>query len=254
MNPATRWRETFNVRSYDMDPRGRLSPVALCNFLQEAGSNHAHALGCAVDQLLPRGLTWVISRLHFRLDRYPRWREQLTVETWASTRSGRFFLREFRLLDGEDRPIGAATSSWLVLDIAARRAVDDPDFAADMPFVAERAMADDFARLPEPREAAHRQEYDVRLGDLDVNRHVNNVHYVAWALEAVPTAVWRAKRLVGVEISFRAEGRHGDTIESICDATDDGDGFRHSVRRVGDGVELARLRTAWRPEGGAARI
>ena len=79
-----------------MDDLWRLRLAALCNFLQESAVAHAQALGMGRDALLAINLTWVLSRFHVRVAAYPRWGQDLTVETWPSAVSGQFALREFR--------------------------------------------------------------------------------------------------------------------------------------------------------------
>ena len=244
-NPV--WRETFPVRTFQIDPLLRVSPQTVFNFLQEAASNHSAAMGCAVDQLIPRGLTWVVSRIHLKMDRYPAWREQVTVATWPSAVQGRFAVRDFLLRDAKGGRVGVATSSWLIIDLKSRSAVADLDVIGAMPLNEVRALPDAFPRLAEPAAEQYRREYSVRLSDMDPNRHVNNVNYVVWMLETVPTETWRTLHLADVEVSFKAESFYGDEIESVSDRVEE-EGetvFRHQVRRVGDGKELARMKSTW---------
>jgi len=241
------WRENFTIRSFEIDPFLRVTPLTICNYLQEAASNQARSLGCAVDQIVPRGLTWVISRIHLRMERYPRWREQITIETWPSAVQGRFALRDFVLSDGNGERLGVATSSWLVIDIEKRRPVVMPEIMALLPAQEIRALDDPFPKLPEPESPDFAKEYSVRLSDLDPNMHVNNVKYVEWGLETIPTRFWRRSRLADIEISFKAESLYGDEVLSVSDRVEVGESdiFRHSVRRVADEAELARMRTTW---------
>ena len=58
------YEKTFTVRSYEVDELGRVRPTALLNYLQEASGDHARQLGIAVRDIMPQGLTWVLSRMH----------------------------------------------------------------------------------------------------------------------------------------------------------------------------------------------
>ena len=80
--PPAVWEETFRTRAYEVDAGGAASPLTLCNWLQEAAGNHANALGWSVDALAPKGLTWVLSRLHLEIGRLPAWKEVVRVATW----------------------------------------------------------------------------------------------------------------------------------------------------------------------------
>jgi medium-chain acyl-[acyl-carrier-protein] hydrolase len=241
------WRETFRVRSQDMDDLWRLRFTALCNFLQESAVAHAQALGMGRDALLTRNLTWVLSRFHVRLGDHPAWGRDLTVETWPSAVLGQFALREFRILDTGGRELGAATSSWMVIDLMTKKPALLPEFIAQLHVKCPgRALADPFDKIPSPEKTATSRLLAVRRSDLDVNRHVNFVKTIEFGLEAVPASIWEKRQVADLEISFRSEIVLGDNIETRA-------GFLfkeplrlgHSLVRVSDGLETARLATTW---------
>jgi hypothetical protein len=100
-----------------------------------------------------------------------------------------------------------------------------------------------------------------------MNRHVNNASYLEWIMDDVPTAVFEAAFMSGVDIEYRSETKYGDEIASrssllrpdgTCllpeEAGGDGVGqadgpltFQHVLLRPADGAELLRARTQWRP-------
>ena len=63
-----------------------------------------------------------------------------------------------------------------------------------------------------------------RRSDMDMNGHVNNVTYLAWALETVPRAVFGVAHLYQVEIDFKAECKSGQLVESLAAHTGAGAG------------------------------
>jgi len=84
----------------------------------------------------------------------------------------------------------------------------------------------------------------VRHSDHDFNRHVNNAHYVEWALECLPDD-WRASRRVcELDISYRASAMWGDTVISEA-VRESGEVLLHRIRRASDHAVLATARTVW---------
>lgn len=239
----------FTVRSYEVDSRGRVRVTAILNYLQEVAGDHALLLGVAVRDLLPQGLTWVISRMHLKLSDEVSSKEELLVRTWPSTRDVRFTCREFELLAANGRSLGAATASFAVLDIVTRRPVETSRLPA-YPLVARRAVTDDFVTIPRLTESESELTFRVGRGDLDINNHLNNVVYAGWALETVPKAVADESRLVDMEIAFRAEAFYGETVVArssiLADAAHAA--YLHQIVRAKDGLELARLISRWQPE------
>ncbi len=243
------WTERHAIRASEMDFRGHLSVRALCELLQEAAGNHAQALGVG-----PQGWTWVLREWQFEMAAWPRWRQEVTIETWPSGLNEMVATRDFRLLDGDGQPIGRATSRWMVVDFRRRRPIRMPDAvrAIRRP---ERAVlaADTLPRAAPDGPPGLAVDYRVRFADLDINEHVNNVSYVEWVLETVPREVLRGATLAAMTTAFRAECRSEATVtvERWADPERSAPGrpaFLHRVLEKEGARELAAARTLWRLE------
>jgi len=245
-NPTTPWEDTFRVRSYEADANGFASPVSICNYIQESAGNHAHHLGFAIDQLMERERTWVLFRLSLRMNAYPRWRDDIVVTTWPAGAHRIYAHRDFLVRDLQGGSLGAAGSIWLLVDLNTRRPLKMP---AEIDAMAmkdrPRARSADLEkRLVPPKNPAMERRFIARTSDIDVNRHVNNVRFIDWALEAVPRDVREQKRLVELDAEFLAEGFDGDEVASA--AEDCGEGrYAHHISRVSDDKRLAIAMSRW---------
>lgn len=242
------WTESFKIRAYEAGANGRVSIQAICNYLLESAANHAAALNVSIERLFKMNLTWVLSRFHVQMYRYPRWPDVITVETWPVLKESHYAIRDFRLLDSKNNIIGVASSSWMMIDFIARKPVALPDFIdAIQNKEAGRTLEDPFERLPKTAQVDFAKEFHVRQSDLDVNQHVYSVHYLSWALEAIPKEIWKSHFLKDVEINYRAESVYGDFVLSNCQKQDEDDQvvFVHQLHRKKDEKELTRLKTTW---------
>jgi acyl-ACP thioesterase len=242
------FQKEYVVHTYETDARGIARPVALLNYLQDSAGEHAGRLGLSVIDLFKRGLTWVLSRYHVRVHRYPALGARLEVTTWPSGKRGRFATRDFEVADGAGGPVLSATSSWMVLDLAQKKPIDVEGVVGLTYAIEKRALDDPFASLPVPAARDAEARFRVEASRLDWNRHVNNAVYVQWALEAVPPDVLLARRPVDLEVSYRAEAFYGDEVLSAVQRLpEDGSGpaFLHQILNAATGAELARLRTRW---------
>lgn len=238
----------FPVRYHELDSHGNVRPVTLLNYMQDAAGMHARRLGVSVVDLRAQGFTWVLSRMHLVVDRYPRGGESVLMRTWPATRQGLFSCREFELLDGQGVVTGRATTSWALLNVATRRPVRLEGNLPHYPLLPRRAIEDDFSTLPHFPEAATTElTFRVLRDNLDINNHVNNAVFAGWALEAVPDEL-AAHALAGLEIAFRAEALYGESIVSRCAVLEEGGQAccLHQIVNERDNRELARLRTRWR--------
>jgi len=237
----------YLVRYYEADFRGTLSPVTMLDYFQDAASGHSLRLGHSVMDLQKKNMTWVLSRYHVRMLRCPGVGETLQVRTWRSAVEGIFALREFELTDEMDNILALATSSWVIVNMDTKRPVKIESVFAELPVHDTRALTDDFRTLEKSGEWAEEKSFRVRMGDLDMNRHVNHTVYVEWALESMPGDVLQNCRLSEIEISYRGEAFHGDTVLARTDRLGNYDppSFLHQITNARDGRELTRLKTIW---------
>lgn len=242
------YRQSFSVHSYDVDPRGLLSPRALCAYLQEVAGRHAEQLGVSMERLGEGGLAWVLRRLRLELRRGISERERLEVTTWPSGADGVLARREFELRDASGEAAGVASSQWVVVDVAARTVVRlPPAVLALEPATRAATLTLDRRPLPSAELWALQAPVVVRRGDLDVVGHVNNTRYVEWLWESLPDEVWSGRRLTWLEIVFLGEARHGDRVLSrSAPAAEEGAQLLHSLVDA-SGRELARALSAWTP-------
>lgn len=236
----------FTVQPYEADQHNYARPVALLNYLQSAAGVHAARLGVAVSDLRKSGHTWVLSRVHLAMERYPRGGRTVRVRTWPATRDRLFTVRDFQLFDTDAVLIGRATTSWAVLNLETRRPVKLADVLPQYPINPERSLHDTFGTLPQLENFDYELRLPVLRGDLDINRHVNNTVYAGWALETIPEEVDNSCFLAGIEIDFRAEALYGDSIVARTARGEEEGCFIHRIENASDGREVARLRTHWR--------
>ncbi len=245
------WREEYQIRSYEVDCRNRLSILAIFAFMQEAASKHAEALGVSIHQLISENYTWLLSRLKIKIASFPGWNDQIQVCTWPSGVQQLFALRDFELKDVNDRSIAAALSAWLIIDLQKRRPVRITPFVERLkPIEGNHILGDRLDKLPALSDQTHEKGFAVRHSDLDINQHANNVKFVEWLIEGVPDAILKTMVPVEFEINFLAEAFHNDRILASCaPQNSDNTEYLHRLTRQQDGRELARAMTKWRECG-----
>ncbi len=246
MDESLIYRREYLIHTYEIDFRERARPNSLLNYLQDAAGGQAQEMGFSVESLFRQGLTWVLSRYHIKIDRYPVLGEKVTVLTWPSGRSEFHALRDYEMVDSSGKKILAATSSWMVIGLKSKQPVPVSSLYAEEIVLPRRALDDDFSPLPALPSAEREVEFPVEVRHLDLNRHVNNVVYVEWALEAMPPEILFAAFPVEIEVAYRAEAVYGHRVVSRVGAADkETNEFWHQIVHQENGRELARLRTRW---------
>ncbi|GLC41093.1 hypothetical protein PLESTB_000943700 [Pleodorina starrii] len=283
------FREEHRIRGYEVSPDQRATVVTVANLLQEVAGNHAVGVWGRTDEgfaSLPsmKNVIFVMTRLQIRMHQYPKWGDIVAVETYFSEEGRLAFRRDWKVTNASTGAVlGAATSTWVTINMDTRRLVKLPDnlrkrFLRFGPESSEHVLPPDETKkkLPEmelPGQVQAPQQV-ARRSDMDMNGHINNVTYLAWALESVPEDVYRSQELYEVELDFKAECTAGNTIEAHCNYLDgqgpagnggngsgsangngNGNGrhqlrLLHSLQKCDDAgcQELVRARTSWVPK------
>ena len=206
---------SWAVRTYECGPDGMATMASVCNWLQEAASLNAGALAFSKSDFEASGenISWVLTRLKVRMLRLPKWGETVSILTFP--RGGRKIVayRDFVLSDADGSAIGHAASEWMLIDLASRKVVAIPSevFAAANTVRAPVFGDEPFVRLRWGcREASSDAlAFRARRGDIDLNGHVNNVHYVEWLMEGRPAAAGPCREL---DIVFKSETLAGEEV------------------------------------------
>ena len=206
---------SWAVRTYECGPDGRATMASVCNWLQEAASLNAETLAFSKSDFEAAGenISWVLTRLKVRIARFPKWEEKVSILTFP--RGGRRIVayRDFVLTGADGAELGRATSEWMLIDLASRKIVAIPDgvFAAANT-VREPVFGEEpFAKLRWDckAESPDALAFRARRGDIDLNGHVNNVHYVEWLMEGRPEAAGPCHE---IDIVFKSETLAGEEV------------------------------------------
>ncbi len=245
--------QNFKSRHSECDPDLRVTPPAMLDYFQEVGGRHCIPHGMAVPEIIDvHGLSWVLSGLSARFEAYPRWPEELTVETWARNLRGFKALRDFQAKDSTGHLCTRASSTWALIDVKSRRPVRLDSFAEKFP------VNPDFEALPEskPGKVVLPGTFDgkeelivVSPADLDYNHHVNNIRYLVWLMMHQDENFLAERELAELNIAFLGETVSGDRLLLRGSQTGEGDRI-YSFQREGDGKEVCRIFTCWRKKEG----
>ena len=206
---------SWAVRTYECGPDGVATMASVCNWLQEAASLNAEALSFSKSNFEASGanISWVLTHLKVKMQRFPKWGETVSILTFP--RGGRKIVayRDFILYGEDGGEIGLATTEWMLIDLASRKVVAIPDgvFAAANT-VREPVFGDEpFAKLRWNCDEATLDAlvFRARRGDIDLNGHVNNVHYVEWLIEGRSDAACACREL---DIVFKSETLVGEEV------------------------------------------
>ncbi|GAB2300387.1 Palmitoyl-acyl carrier protein thioesterase, chloroplastic [Dionaea muscipula] len=266
------FRQNFSIRSYEIGADRTASIETLMNHLQETALNHVKNTGLLDDgfgstpEMCKRNLIWVVARMQVLVDRYPTWGDVVQVDTWACASGKNGMRRDWLVRDCNTGGIlTRASSVWVMMNKETRKLSKMPDeVRAEIRgyFLDKPPVIDDDGRklrkLDDNTAEYIRKGLTPRWSDLDVNQHVNNVKYIGWILESVPSPIMETHELSGMTLEYRRECGRDNVLQSLANVVtgassfdgllDSGNVECQHLLRLDDGSEVIRARTEWRPK------
>ena len=210
------------IGDFTLDCTGRVKVATLCDFLQAAATAHAEKLGVGMLALQEQGITWMLTKMDIAFYEWPDRHSSLSLTTWPSGVRGHLICcRDFDMADTAGRTALRATSEWVCVNFQTRKLARlSPTLLTLAPPDAPRV---EMTPMPDFGGAAFTPSGEcrilVRRADLDINRHVNNVHYIEWLFEPLSDAAY-GRALRHLSIGYHAEALAGDEVTSrVSEAT-----------------------------------
>ena len=237
------YSQEFTIGSFDSDWHGNAKLTSICNYLQEIAGNHVDKIGQGIDDLSQNNHAWVLSRMKIKIMRPAKWKETIRIETFPTGIKGLFGARDFRIYDQANEIIALASSYWLVVDLISHRPIRPHDIVKHMPIGNYSGVfEEELGKLtPLTQEAELIEEIKVHYSDIDINRHVNNVKYLKWLIDAFPSETLTEKPISELEINFLHELKLNEQIQ-IFQEFDGGMHMNCMIKSSTTGKENCRAR------------
>lgn len=213
MDSTSIYSERFEVRASEVDTNGKITLSSVCSLFQEVAGNHALLLNFDITDLHKQDLTWVLHRMDIKVNRFPKWRESVKIETWPAAGDALRAYRNYRILDEENNELVVCLSYWMMISLKTRRPVRmTEDILNTRLSDRDHVLPVRSDKIPKIEEPDSQKEIPVRRSDLDMNQHVNNARYLEWMSE--PLNAGQISRVNTVDILFLREALYGDVINS----------------------------------------
>jgi acyl-ACP thioesterase len=244
------FEKEYRVHVYETGPDGKLNLYSLFNYMQDIASDHAIKLGFGRDDLMRDNRFWVLSRIYAVINKWPMWEDSIILRTWPNGTDKLFALRNYEVKYPDGRHIASGTSSWLILDRTTKK-VQRPDSILSQynPDLRTESSPVRYATKIDPAsESGHVSPiFRIKVSDLDINLHTNNVMYLKWVCDSYDLGFVMKNDPQSAEINYLAESRFDEEIMIKTSVENEHDTFyNHSIFRISDNKELCRIRIEWK--------
>jgi acyl-ACP thioesterase len=212
MNPI--WENTFKVRAFDVDAKGRFKVNSILDYCQDAASNDAERLGFGYSDFNPMRLFWVLSWAKFEFIQFPRFSDEVKIQTWGKKQFKLYSIRDYLMFNSKEEIILKGTSAWLLLDSKSLRPKILPQLFPKLKmFDTKDALIDLPEKIIPGTEKQVIYSTKIRYTDIDLNQHTNNAKYIEMMLNCFDQEYHHAHQIKTLTVSFKAESKFGDHIE-----------------------------------------
>ena len=232
----------FEVRYDELDTHGHINPISFLRYFQEAAALDAQNFDFGWENIQQNRLGWVLTHMQIEFLQKEITRQPVKIHTWHAFSDKILSRREFEFLTEDGAPLARGASWWLLMDVDKRRITKcPPELLALNPAEPNFLVQEENFKRTAPETATALAPIPIltRKEDLDLNGHVNNTHYAAWALEHRP----EGKQLKKLIINFKNECLDGEQI--IVNTLQEANTLYHSLLKQPDDKQAAYVITEW---------
>jgi medium-chain acyl-[acyl-carrier-protein] hydrolase len=237
------WSRTYDIPYFLIDKNRKLRITALMQFLEDVAIRHSESCGVGLDYYHDNGVAWVLAKWDIEVHSYPGFNQQITITTVPTSFRSFFGFRMMEVHDEAGRLLARAHTLWVFVDTRRKKPIpvtDEVMQAYGLTREQKEPLPIEAAAAPETDEL--KAEFQIRPGDIDTNRHVNNIRFVEWALDTLPVDFTDCHTVHRVLVDYRKELTFGETVNAAADMVENGDETltRH---RISAGEKIASLIT-----------
>ncbi|MCL7762776.1 thioesterase [Polaribacter sp. Z014] len=238
----------FELRYFEMNKLGSATPTIMLALLEETAADHTHSIGYNLFDLLDENIGWILVSGKLQMDRYPSYKEKITIRTWLSSYSSIKGYRENIIFDEHHNIIGRAKGLWVFFDIEKRRPIPIfNEIKEKWSYFNKEAIYTDIKKKIEPLDFAdYTNHFRVNRYDTDMNKHVNNIRYLQWVIESIPEDITDNYFLHEIDGRFITEAQYGDTVLSLTKELETKNSFAHTIKIEGSNRVCASAKTIWK--------
>ena len=203
----------FVAAPFHVDFMQKLSMGVLGKHLLNCADSYASDRGFDVAVQHGEHYTWVLSRLAVEVVRRPEQYADIEIDTWVNEFNRLTTTRNFRM-HASDELYAEGVSQWCVIDMESRSAVDLNIFKD----IYDKALVDEASPIAAPVRLRgivpeKSMSRPVVYSDIDFNRHVNTLRYVALIFDTLPLDVIENGDELRIDLHFLAEAVYGEVMQ-----------------------------------------
>lgn len=200
------------VTAHDIDTNCNATPTCIVKYMMEAVDRNMLCCKPTYQELMAKGLSFIVSRTAVEVLRPLKEYEQLTVQTWATESKNVSFPRSYVIKSGEET-VAKGLAIWALVDTNEHKLIKGSDFSVESYGTGEPIEMGIPTRFKLPADIPLTRcgEKRVMYSDIDRNFHMNNTKYFDMLFDYIPN---REKIFMSsCLMNYLGEAPYGSNIE-----------------------------------------
>lgn len=202
------YQTTVTVAPWDTDSHGMLRLSEALHYTQQVAGQHCDQLGLPQQFMDEKGLFWAIIRNQLTIHRLPKAGDSIRLETWPMPTTRTCYPRSMAAYDEKGQVLFRLHSLWVLMDVNTRAMVLPGKSGVRVEGILRGTELPTPASLI-PREMERKTTRTVCYSDLDRNGHMNNVKYLDWSADLLPSSFHREHPPKNISLCYVSEAREG---------------------------------------------
>ncbi len=194
----------------------------LLTLLEDIAGRHSDVAGFGICDIQETKLFWILLAWKVKFFKRVKYRDELTVKTWARNVSKAYTYRDFEVFDKDGNIVCKASSKWVLIEVDKGSITKIPDYVISKyePDSKHTFDTPDIEKLKTPTTFSSEYIYKVQRRDIDINNHMHNTNYLDLAYEALPEDVYNSGEFNNIEIMYKTSIRQGESVKCLYSFTD----------------------------------
>lgn len=211
----------FSIGFRDVDFKYQLTMNALVEFMQETSNEHANLLGFDFSEG-DYAMYWIVSRAKMYIQKYPKYRETIRVETYPDGVDKLFAVRRFNIYNAQEELLGYIIGYYILMDGKTNRPIRIRNMQGNLATLEWSYEGETLPKLTRPSRIEKEEQRKVYSGEIDLNQHMNNAHYIKWATDMIGCKEYETKQIESIQTNYLTSLTEGITAKVIRGLDEEG--------------------------------
>lgn len=204
------------VRYSECDRSGKLTEVALLDYLQDCAIFHSEDIGYGVEYMAYKGRAWVLASWQIDIEGLPSFGDNIVVDTFPYQFRGFMGCRCFIVRNADkDIEYARANSIWSYINTNTMKPEHVDDTLMEAYGLDDKIEMDYSAKkIRPPKDMTYIAADSICITEsyIDTNNHVNNGRYVHMAAGYIPKVMNESTGIKRIKAEYKKQVYLGDVL------------------------------------------